>query len=61
VSDDVIKDDLEILSNGKLELHEGHSSLDILAASAKDLYRQGKQNKKSKNRKKNYFRKRKNK
>jgi hypothetical protein len=61
VSDDVIKDDLEILSNGKLELHEGHSSLDILAASAKDLYRQGKQNKKPKNRKKNYFRKRKNK
>jgi len=34
VSDDVVKDDLEILSDGKLELHEGHSSLDILAFSA---------------------------
>ena len=34
VSDDVVKDDLEILSDGKLELHEGHSSLDILAHSA---------------------------
>ena len=34
VSDDVVKDDLEILSNGELELHEGHSSLDILAFSA---------------------------
>lgn len=33
VSDDVVKDDLEILSNGQLELHEGHSSLDILASS----------------------------
>ncbi|MBK9338902.1 MAG: DUF4290 domain-containing protein [Lewinellaceae bacterium] len=33
VSDDVVKDDLEILSNGELELHEGHSSLDILASS----------------------------
>lgn len=34
VSDDVVKDDLEILSDGQLELHEGHSSLDILAHSA---------------------------
>jgi hypothetical protein len=33
VSDNVVKDDLEILSDGQLELHEGHSSLDILAAS----------------------------
>jgi hypothetical protein len=34
VSDDVIKDDLELLSDGKLVLHEGHSSLDTLAFSA---------------------------
>lgn len=34
VSDDVVKDDLEILSDGQLALHEGHSSLDTLAASA---------------------------
>lgn len=34
VSDDVVKDDLEMLSDGQLELHEGHSSLDTLAASA---------------------------
>jgi hypothetical protein len=34
VSDNIVKDDLEILSEGQLELHEGHSSLDILAASA---------------------------
>ncbi|MCC6460952.1 MAG: DUF4290 domain-containing protein [Saprospiraceae bacterium] len=34
VSDDVVKDDLVILSDGQLELHEGHSSLDILAFSA---------------------------
>ena len=34
VSDDVVKDDLEILSDGQLGLHEGHSSLDILAFSA---------------------------
>jgi hypothetical protein len=66
VSDDVIKDDLEILSDGKLELHEGHSSLDILAAGVsqrdKDLQRHGRpQNRKGKNRKKNYYRKGKNK
>jgi hypothetical protein len=66
VSDDVIKDDLEILSDGKLELHEGHSSLDILAASAsrrdKELQRYNQQpgRKGNKNRnKKNYYRKRK--
>ncbi|MCS6928608.1 MAG: DUF4290 domain-containing protein [Saprospiraceae bacterium] len=35
VSDDIIKDDLEILSEGRLRLHEGHSSLDILASSVK--------------------------
>lgn len=34
VSDDVVKDDLEMLSDGRLALHEGHSSLDTLAASA---------------------------
>lgn len=34
VSDDVVKDDLVLLSDSKLELHEGHSSLDILAVSA---------------------------
>ncbi len=32
VSDDIVKEDLEILSNGKLVLHEGHDSLDKLAA-----------------------------
>ncbi len=35
VSDDVVKDDLEIISDGQLELHEGHSSLDVLAYSAR--------------------------
>ena len=64
VSDDVVKDDLEILSEGQLELHEGHSSLDILAVSAskkdKELARMQQQNRKkngggSKNRnRKNY-------
>jgi Domain of unknown function (DUF4290) len=34
VSDDLVKDDLEILSNGQLELHEGHSSLDFLSIGA---------------------------
>ncbi|MBU6342702.1 MAG: DUF4290 domain-containing protein [Bacteroidetes bacterium] len=34
VSDDVVKDDLEMLSDGQLQLHEGHSSLDTLAAHA---------------------------
>lgn len=32
VSDDIVKEDLEILSNGLLSLHEGHDSLDKLAA-----------------------------
>lgn len=32
VSDDIVKEDLEILSNGQLSLHEGHDSLDKLAA-----------------------------
>ena len=32
VSDDIVKEDLEILSNGQLILHEGHDSLDKLAA-----------------------------
>jgi uncharacterized membrane protein YgcG len=34
VSDDIVKEDLEILSNGQLVLHEGHDSLDKLAAGA---------------------------
>ncbi len=34
VSDDIVKEDLEILSDGKLALHEGHDSLDKLAAGA---------------------------
>ncbi|MBX2890918.1 MAG: DUF4290 domain-containing protein [Saprospiraceae bacterium] len=34
VSDDIVKDDLEILSDGLLELHEGYESLDKLAAGA---------------------------
>ncbi len=34
VSDDIVKDDLEFLSDGKLLLHEGHDSLDKLAAGA---------------------------
>lgn len=72
VSDDVVKDDLEILSDGQLELHEGHSSLDILASSAskkdKELQRMqqqrgrgGKNNGKNRNKQRNYggFRKRK--
>lgn len=32
VSDDVVKDDLEYLSDGKLTLHENYASLDLLAA-----------------------------
>ncbi|MEO6758659.1 MAG: DUF4290 domain-containing protein [Saprospiraceae bacterium] len=34
VSDDIVKEDLEILSDGQLALHEGHDSLDKLAAGA---------------------------
>ncbi len=49
VSDDVVKDDLEMLSDGKLELHEGHSSLDLLAMSAsrkdRDMQRNNPRNK----------------
>ncbi|MFN0213325.1 MAG: DUF4290 domain-containing protein [Saprospiraceae bacterium] len=37
VSDDIVKEDLEILSNGQLALHEGHDSLDKLAAGAGKL------------------------
>lgn len=37
VSDDIVKEDLEILSNGQLVLHEGHDSLDKLAAGAGKL------------------------
>jgi uncharacterized membrane protein YgcG len=32
VSDDIVKDDLIYLSDGKLELHENYNSLDLLAA-----------------------------
>lgn len=39
VSDVIVKDDLEILSEGRLELHEGHSSLDVLAAGVNRLER----------------------
>lgn len=34
VSDDIVKEDLVHLSNGMLELHEGHSSLDTLSMHA---------------------------
>ncbi|MCC6279528.1 MAG: DUF4290 domain-containing protein [Saprospiraceae bacterium] len=34
VSDDIVKEDLESLSDGQLVLHEGHDSLDKLAAGA---------------------------
>jgi hypothetical protein len=66
VSDDVVKDDLEVMTEGKLELHEGHSSLDLLSISAnkreKELMRQQqlqRQNKKNNggNKKKYYFKK----
>lgn len=44
VSDDIVKDDLEMLSDGQLSLHEGYESLDRLAAGAgrhdKDRFRQ---------------------
>jgi hypothetical protein len=47
VSDDIVKDDLEILSDGLLELHEGYESLDKLAAGAgkHDKERQRQRNK----------------
>ena len=48
VSDDIVKEDLEILSDGQLALHEGHDSLDKLAAGAgrheKDRSGSGRQN-----------------
>lgn len=57
VSDDVVKDDLEILSDGQLGLHEGHSSLDILAFSAnkkdKELQRHQQRNRNKTNGNKN--------
>lgn len=71
VSDDVVKDDLESLSKGQLILHEGHSSLDTLAASAakreKELKQQfyrnksknGKSGNKSGNNKQQYRKKKK--
>lgn len=34
VSDDIVKEDLELLSDGQLALHEGYESLDKLAAHA---------------------------
>lgn len=37
VSDDIVREDLESLSDGQLILHEGHSSLDTLAAHAGKL------------------------
>jgi len=37
VSDDIVKEDLEILSEGQLVLHEGHDSLDKLAAGVSKL------------------------
>lgn len=37
VSDDIVKEDLELISGGRLELHEGYESLDRLAASAKNI------------------------
>lgn len=40
VSDDIVREDLEILSDGQLSLHEGHSSLDTLAAHAGKLEQQ---------------------
>ncbi len=37
VSDDIVKEDLVLISGGRLELHEGYESLDRLAASAKNI------------------------
>jgi len=44
VSDDIVKEDLEILSNGLLVLHEGHDSLDKLAAGAGKLENRNRSN-----------------
>ncbi len=52
VSDDIVKEDLEILSDGQLALHEGHDSLDKLAAGAgkhdKDRRQQNQRNNRGK-------------
>lgn len=57
VSDDVVKDDLVILSDGRLELHEGHNSLDTLAAHAgkhdKDRNRMNQRNRNNKQQNRN--------
>ena len=54
VSDDIVKDDLEMLSDGQLSLHEGYESLDRLAAGAgrhdKDRFRQQNNNNQRNNR-----------
>ncbi len=44
VSDDIVKEDLVLLSEGQLELHEGHNSLDTLSMYA---HKQGKETKSS--------------
>jgi hypothetical protein len=52
VSDDIVKEDLEHMTDGQLELHEGHSSLDVLARHAgskeRELQRQQQRNRKKK-------------
>ena len=54
VSDDIVKEDLEILSDGQLSLHEGHSSLDLLAAHAGKLdQRSGRSSTNNNNRQRN--------
>lgn len=53
VSDDAVKDDLEILSDGQLALHEGHSSLDTLSISASRRDREQQQNMRNRNNNKN--------
>ena len=51
VSDDIVKEDLESLSDGQLALHEGHDSLDKLAAGAGKLDNQRSRNNNQRNRK----------
>jgi Domain of unknown function (DUF4290) len=50
VSDDIVKEDLESMTDGQLELHEGHSSLDTLSYHAgkkeRELQRQQHRNRK---------------
>jgi hypothetical protein len=57
VSDDIVKDDLEMLSDGQLSLHEGYESLDRLAAGAgrhdKDRLRQQNNNQRNRGGKQN--------